>query len=51
LHPAAIAGATLIAIEPALEFHGVNMPTTPAGFHHDLRCATVFSQVEILKDF
>ena len=29
VHPAAIAGATLIAIEPALEFHGVNMPTTP----------------------
>jgi hypothetical protein len=25
VHPAAIAGATLIAIEPAPEFHGVNM--------------------------
>jgi hypothetical protein len=31
VHPAAIAGATLIAIEPALEFHGVDMPTMPAG--------------------
>src|SRR5580704_8791745 len=34
VHPAAIAGATLIAIEPALEFQGVNMPTTPAVFQN-----------------
>jgi hypothetical protein len=31
VHPAAIAGATLIAIEPALEFQGVKMATTPTG--------------------
>src|SRR5882762_8089243 len=44
VHPAAIAGATLIAIEPALEFHGVNMPTTPAGSITTLDVPTVLAR-------
>ena len=31
VQPAAMAGATLMAIEPALEFHGVKTATTPSG--------------------
>src|SRR5579872_4522340 len=50
VHPAAIAGATSIAIEPALEFHGVNMPTTPAGSSTTLE-ADSSDQIEVFEDF
>jgi len=50
VHPAAIAGATLIAIEPALEFHGRKYAHHAGRLHHDLRCAESFDQVEILED-
>src|SRR5260221_4890380 len=49
VHPAAIAGATLIAIEPALEFHGVNMPTTPTGSRTTLEFPTVLTRSKLLR--
>src|SRR5260370_11062926 len=49
VHPAAIAGATLIAIEPALEFQGVNMPTTPAGSMTTLEVPTVLARSKSLR--
>src|SRR6266478_629632 len=49
VHPAAIAGATLIAIEPALEFHGVNMPTTPTGSSTTLDFPTVLRRSTPLR--
>src|SRR5882762_6846169 len=51
VHPAAIAGATLIAIEPALEFHGVNMPTTPAGSITTLDVPTVLTRSKSSRTF
>src|SRR6266404_4324539 len=51
VHPAAIAGATLIAIEPALEFHGVNMPTTPAGSITILDVPTVLTRSKSSRTF
>src|SRR5579862_6229690 len=50
VHPAAIAGPTSIAIEPALEFHGLNMLTTPAGTSTILE-ANSSDQIEVFEDF
>ena len=47
VHPAAIADATLIAIEPALEFQGVNMPTTPVGSITILDVPTVLTRSKL----
>src|ERR1700674_1504754 len=41
VQPEAIAGANFTAIEPALEFHGVNMATTPTGSNTVFEVPTV----------
>src|SRR5579862_6884148 len=51
VHPAAIAGATFTAIEPALEFQGVNMPTTPAGSIKTLDVPTVLTRSKSSRTF
>src|SRR6266404_5827899 len=58
VHPAAIAGATLIAIEPALECHGVVQPlqelhpvflaTLRKGVEGLFRCTDGFSGVDLV---
>ena len=51
VHPAAIAGATLMAIEPALEFHGVKYAHHARRFHDDFGSPDSSCQIEVLENF